>query len=112
MAVLINGMEMPQTCFKCKLSRITPSMYAFCSLNGKCYPADETPPSDCPLVPVPPHGRLIDADAFTKNECNNCDGDCEVLPCDCLNCEADCRCDFMKDIAEAPTIIEAEEGET
>lgn len=63
-------------------------------------------------VSVPPHGRTIDADAFIENECNNCDGDCEALPCDCLNCEADCRCDFIKDIAEAPTIIPAEKGET
>lgn len=67
MSVLIN-MEMPQTCFKCKVSRIIPtSMYAFCLLNEKCYPADETPPSDCPLIPVPPHGRLIDADAAVAN---------------------------------------------
>ena len=61
-------------------------------------------------ISVPQHGRLIDADAFTKDECNNCDGACEALPCDCLNCEADCRCDFMQDIANAPTIIPAEVG--
>lgn len=60
-------------------------------------------------VPVPPHGRLIDADAFIKEECNNCDGACEAIPCDCLNCKADCRCDFMIDMADAPTIIPAEE---
>ena len=59
-------------------------------------------------LPPIPHGRLVDADAFTKDECNYCDGACEALPCDCLNCKSDCRCDFMKDIADAPTIIPAE----
>ena len=63
---------------------------------------------DCPLVPIPPHGRLIDADAFIKDECNNCDGACEAILCDCLNCTADYRCEFMKDIADAPTIIPAD----
>ena len=61
MSLLIEGMEMPQTCFKCKFSRITPSIYAFCPLNEKCYPGDETPPSDCPLIEVPDdcvRGRL------------------------------------------------------
>ena len=78
--------------------------------NGKCYYTTTTPEKFFNAVPVPPHGRLIDADAFTKDECNNCDGACEALPCDCLNCEADCRCDFMQDIANAPTVIPAEEA--
>ena len=63
-----------------------------------------------PAIHVPPHGRLIDVDAFIKDECNNCDGACELIPCNCLNCTADCRCDFIKDIADAPTIIPAEEA--
>lgn len=48
--------------------------------------------------------RLIDADEFIKDECNSCDGSCESLPCDCLECKADCRCDFIKDLENAPTI--------
>lgn len=63
-------------------------------------------------VQVPPHGRLIDADAFTKEECNCCDGACEVISCDCISCKSDYRCEFMKDIANAPTIIPAEGEET
>lgn len=62
-------------------------------------------------APVPPHGRLIDADAFIKSECNNCDGACEAIPCDCLSCTSDCRCDFIKDIDDAPAIIPEEEEE-
>lgn len=65
MAILIKGMKMPQTCFKCKFSSMTPSWYAYCRLTEKCYPADDPPPSDCPLGEVPePHGRLIDANAL------------------------------------------------
>lgn len=93
MSVLIN-MEMPQTCFKCKVSRITPSMYAFCLLNEKCYPADETPPSDCPLIPVPPHGRLIDADAL-------------FIPYDI--CDGEEAMEFIK---AAPTIVPADGKDT
>ena len=48
--------------------------------------------------------RLIDADEFIKDECNHCDGACESMPCDCLECKADCRCDFIKDIVDAPTV--------
>lgn len=48
--------------------------------------------------------RLIDADAFIKEQCNSCDGACEALPCDCLNCDSDCRCDMIQDLQAAPTI--------
>ena len=108
MGVYIKSMEMPTD--NTVLLRIYPEN------DGVCY-VEQLDIDDDILdkywaVPVPKHGRLIDADAFTKDECNNCDGACEALPCDCLNCEADCRCDFMKDIADAPTIIEAEEDKT
>ena len=114
--VYIKGMEMPERCYDCDLCydfyRCLPlGVNYYCHETNGFDPADERLPN-CPLVPVPPHGRLIDADAFTKDECNYCDGACEALPCDCLNCEADCRCDFMKDIADAPTIIPAEEEQT
>lgn len=62
-------------------------------------------------VSIPPHGRLIDADAFERLECNACDGACEMVECDCINCDAGCRCNFMLDIRAAPTIIPAEETE-
>ena len=42
--ILIRGMEMPKDC-------------------GKCFVGDRTICADaCPLVELPPHGRLIDAD--------------------------------------------------
>lgn len=65
MAVLINGMEMPKSCEECQ------------TVLGRCdeledgtvwcrmahgYIGDER--TVCPLVPVPPHGDLIDRDAI------------------------------------------------
>ena len=59
MSVYIKGMEMPKSCgqclsigwhyvFECRLDDVE---------EGERLP-------DCPLTPVPPHGRLIDADAL------------------------------------------------
>ena len=72
-------------------------------------------------VPVPPHGRLIDADALTETidgiwDCNDLyfqpnDKICD--PNDCKGCKwretMDC---FRRMVKHAPTIIPAEEGET
>lgn len=70
MSILIIGMEMPKSCAGCALYRFG------CTMEGECWnvcaasekdldnPFDIGLPVWCPLVPVPPHGRLIDADAF------------------------------------------------
>ena len=66
MSVLIKGMEMPKSCNDCPLAgdfkcNLMPSIPALCKeydiavQNGKCL-------NNCPLVEIPPHGRLIDAD--------------------------------------------------
>jgi hypothetical protein len=49
-------------------------------------------------------GRLIDADAFIKDVCNNCDGWCDCVKCDCLNCKSEHRCDFIQQVHEQPTV--------
>lgn len=49
MSVLIKGMEMPKNCHECPLLYVTSLCDGF---------------KDCPIVPIPPHGRLIDADAL------------------------------------------------
>ena len=67
MSVLIKGMEMPKSCLDCKL---TDSEYCTCSVFDfwdddyyiGCYLSDRAP--WCPLIEIPPHGRLIDADAL------------------------------------------------
>lgn len=82
MSVYIKGMEMPDSCHVC-----------VAGYGGCCYVAP--PESDgvcpdsgradfCPLVPVPPHGDLIDRDAY----------------------------EYPGDLMDEPVIIPAEEGET
>lgn len=89
MGVYIKGMEMPDNCALCPMWDA-----------GNCLVAAEAiiceyakRPSDCPLVPVPSHGRLIDADALGEFPYNMdfCDG-----------YEAD------EWVRNAPTIIPAE----
>ena len=65
MSILIKGMEMPKSCNECLMS----IEYA-CMINGNIisnYWARLDRPTDCPLVPIPPHGRLIDTDALQKD---------------------------------------------
>ena len=88
MSILIKGMEMPRNCEECDVKVV-------CKNYWKLIRTQYTRPSWCPLVPIPPHGRMIDADALCKDGCGNCYG----CPYDvCI-------------IANAPTIIQAEEGE-
>jgi hypothetical protein len=69
MSVLIRGMEMPKNCKQCSLYLQSMdserNVYEICAVTAKSYNWGlTTRPSDCPLTPVPPHGRLIDADAL------------------------------------------------
>ena len=67
MTVLIKGMKMPKTCEECALNY---DSFA-CIKTGSRFFRDkdsEFDPfkarlEDCPLVPVPPHGDLIERDA-------------------------------------------------
>ena len=66
MSVLIKGMEMPTSCYDCNFSVEAyegSGVYA-CVITDNCVCKGAGMRDDCPLVPVPPHGRLIDADAF------------------------------------------------
>ena len=69
MSILIKGMEMPKKCDECHFYRYWDEMASSCRAFNKtrwiddCEMKKERHP-DCPLVPVPPHGRLIDADAI------------------------------------------------
>ena len=65
--------------------------------------------AECPLVEVPPHGRLIDADALedrcsrqAKDEWNKSTGTHWGYA----------YATFESDVEDAPTIIPAEESET
>lgn len=55
MSILINGLDMPKNCDFCP---ILDWEYGYCNLLKKNVKPTELP-EDCPLLPVPPHGRLI-----------------------------------------------------
>ena len=68
MSVLIKGMEMPDNCGACPLE----TDYGTCGYYSLFVEAGHDSEiwkrrDDCPLVEVPPHGRLIDADALTQD---------------------------------------------
>ena len=66
MDILIKYMEMPSCCSSC------PFLYAHygemgCRFVGRIKEIfSPNRPKDCPLVPVPEHGRLIDVDAVIR----------------------------------------------
>ena len=101
MAVLIKGMEMPESCWKC------PFMYArvYCVVKSKLiFDDDEYSELNkrydgCPLAEVPEsHGRLIDADKLKSY----------WEPDHSRYFDADC---FIHTIDFAQTIIPASGGE-
>ena len=69
MAVLLENMEMPRTCYDCKLRRRN-GLELICPVLERSYKIADTQilfvrEKDCPLIEVPePHGRLIDKDAL------------------------------------------------
>ena len=102
MSILIKGMNMPKGCDECTCNSgiyCNAMPIAFCG-----YTEDEDRPEWCPLVEVPPHGRLIDADALKEEGADIhmdyvCDGYVE-----------DTTWGYSDDLLDSqPTIIEAEE---
>lgn len=91
--IFIPGMEMPTRCYNCKIdcglvSHIDRNIHPFWRSE------------DCPLVPVPEHGDLIDYDFCMENY--------ELLHDDDGNPVYAVK---MRDINRAPTIIPADKEE-
>ena len=66
--VYINGMEMPKNCEECPVCDYEQGE---CLVNPGSFVKWEqrlVRQSWCPLVPVPDHGRLIDADAMSEKD--------------------------------------------
>lgn len=95
--VLIKGKDKPTSCRACMYSRTDIRNVDWCVLTEKDLPCD------CPIIEVPKHGRLIDADALL-NLLNKC-----MFPSDMVTTRAVRMATNW--IKEAPTILEAEEGE-
>lgn len=99
MSILIKGKEIPRGCAFCKIARrngkkmVCPFSYEECDIRDPM--SSDFRLFSCPLVPVPPHGRLGDLDALAAR------------------CDAPYWCVWLSEIEAAPTIIPPEEeGET
>ena len=66
MSVIVKGMEMPESCYRCPMAN---DDFYLCGATEKYLENDseERRPDWCPLVEIPTsHGRLIDA-TFEEN---------------------------------------------
>ena len=124
MSILIKDMEMPVTCCHCPLMGYDPdrewldSMARtganICVLTGELI--DNTKREEhCPLVPVPPHGRLIDESAIDLSKYEKAahdalhNGKGNILYDSGVLAGARAITQLVR---RAPTIIPAEEDET
>ena len=109
--------EIPNCCGRCPCFHAERLMYCQAvkaDKNKRIYaPYGEGRPDWCPLIKIPPHGRLIDADKFKadhsmKNDCAECE---KELQGSSVSCEYDriySKMDFCEWLDDAPTVIEAE----
>ena len=106
MGVYINEMEMPKNCGECYVG-FCKQIGCELSIGFDWYNINRHP--DCPLVSVPQHGRLIDADAMFKDICDDINSMTDVG----IAVDGQWLWDKLNDALEnAPTIFPAEEGET
>lgn len=69
MSILIKGMEMPKSCAECERWSICKCLNDFEDYESICYAVEDgdlVRDANCPLIELPPHGRLIDVDEFEK----------------------------------------------
>ena len=101
MSVLIKGMEMPTDCESCPCKTTDAFGGIGCQTTGyiPLRKANQGRPDWCPLVPVPEHGRLIDADEFLRR----------AIGTKCFR--GDYALMLEKLVGESTTIIPAEEGD-
>lgn len=99
MSVLVKRMDMPTGCLSCDFCNVRTG-------NPYCIRLMELTPkttrlAECPLVPVPPHGRLIDADELNDLYTGRIIDDEMFVPATVVK----------QNIEDMTTIIEAEEEE-
>lgn len=74
MGIYIKGMEMPKRCHDCEMSAlvdVSDGLTYGCQALKEMISNDRERLPNCPLIEVPPHGRLIDADAFVNKHFTN-----------------------------------------
>jgi hypothetical protein len=117
MSILIKGMEMPFCCLVCPCSGTDDKEVWVCEASElrRLTTEDkiECRPEWCPLVSVPPHGRLIDADVLKSgiNEAMKSALKGDAVTVYGVALAGFVAQGFIEEIENAPTVIEAEEGE-
>lgn len=109
MSILIKGMEMLSTCEECNLESFCDKWIDARKMCGEWelgVKATIRHP-DCPLVPVPPHGRLIDADEI-KESIRKQTAFLRLIGGEFAEIAEIIEKGFLQEIDNAPTIIEAE----
>lgn len=114
MGIYLPNMEMPKGCFECPFSHYQfdgEESVLVCFVLCEIVSDDGEMAKNCPLVTVPtPHGDLIDQKELMKRFCGHCDGYEECSDKSMRNRAEECF--DLKLIANTPTVIKAEEGET
>lgn len=120
MSVIIKCMEMPKNCYSCPLCHRNfdgnETRLACYALEDwlACYALEDLAQDDgdgrlpdCPLVEVPPHGRLIDADGIV----NDCEKYIKTLNPDVDGKEISKVRWLLGVLNEQPTIVPEERNE-
>lgn len=99
MSVIVKGMEMPKNCLGCPLTWVDDDYNSVCPFTN-VIALNIGRQDDCPLIELPPHGRLIAEKTITEIRYHDADG------YHIVNGEQLCELEI-----DADTVIEAE-GET
>lgn len=114
MSVYVKGMEMPKGCFFCPFNKHLDPDTDKCVLTRDAFDSTfrviEHRRDNCPLFPVPPHGRLIDADALKAKQQEDADLFINAVSL-AEKSRRDEALNAVANIVNAPTIIPAEERE-
>lgn len=103
MSVLIEGMDIPFTCLTCDFHKCAGGVGDFCTLAKKRQFRFKNRPAWCPLVEIPPHGRLGDLDALL----DDIEHSIVFSGKDCSQAIAGAQ-KVIERIKAAPTIIESD----
>ena len=104
MSVIVKGMEMPKSCSKCRWFDMGGGYGYQCTLLHKSFDMwnkiSVARDKECPLIELPPHGRLIDIKSVEDGKFVTVGNDYQRWWNGALESVID----------NAPTVIEAEDG--
>ena len=99
MSILIKGMDLPKGCLSCDFCNPFVEEPYCRRLMQRANGVTRLPA--CPLIPIPDHGRLIDADKLCEL--------CDIMAEKCDGIGESIWNQFRTTVEWSPTIIEAEE---